>query len=439
MLAFEGANHGTEIETIEEFLRKIKKNISTPHKIHLSGWVFQQVDFTTLDRVVFESMDVSGAEFWGCTFPQYSDAHDIRIRGASVVVQQPLGLPFKPYRAFMYPQEELREVDALAYKYFCERNDISSLMNQTLHDYFIQDALFDYIEGKTVVVIMGGHGMKRQDRQYWEVVLMAWKLVQNGFVVATGGGPGAMEAANLGAYMLGRSLEEVEEAWNIVSKPSGHTFEHQYLDLSPACNVLKRFGEPDFAGSLGIPTWKYGHEPSNMFATWHAKMFQNSVREDGLIAVGNGGIIYTPGSAGTRQEVFQTACRNHYADEGYEVPMVFYGVEFWKDSKVYETLKHNSSGRPFCAWLRSTDEVDEVVSLLVEHRASKGLPFVSTDDLKSPHWERGGSVHSIDEVEEEMSFEDILSIWKLAEEKSTESQMQRHGNLKERRKKFSHY
>jgi hypothetical protein len=35
--------------------------------------------------------------------------------------------------------------------------------------------------------------------------------------------------------------------------------------------------------------------------------------------IGNGGIIYTPGSAGTRQEVFQAACRNHYAPTGSEV------------------------------------------------------------------------------------------------------------------------
>lgn len=48
--------------------------------------------------------------------------------------------------------------------------------------------------------------------------------------------------------------------------------------------------------SLGIPTWKYGHEPSNVFATWQAKFFSNAVREDGLIQIANCGIIYTPGN-----------------------------------------------------------------------------------------------------------------------------------------------
>ena len=59
--------------------------------------------------------------------------------------------------------------------------------------------------------------------------------------------------------------------------------------------------------SLGIPTWLYGHEPSTPFATHIAKYFVNSVREDTILTVAYGGIIFTPGSAGTLQEIFQEA------------------------------------------------------------------------------------------------------------------------------------
>lgn len=47
--------------------------------------------------------------------------------------------------------------------------------------------------------------------------------------------------------------------------------------------------------SIGVPTWHYGHEPSNRFATWQAKFFHNAIREAGLIRIANCGIIFSPG------------------------------------------------------------------------------------------------------------------------------------------------
>jgi hypothetical protein len=71
---------------------------------------------------------------------------------------------------------------------------------------------------------------------------------------------------------------------------------------------------------VGIPTWFYGHEPPNPACELHAKYFANSVREEGLLTVATGGIIYTPGSAGTVQEVFQDYCQNHYGSVGPAAP-----------------------------------------------------------------------------------------------------------------------
>jgi hypothetical protein len=52
--------------------------------------------------------------------------------------------------------------------------------------------------------------------------------------------------------------------------------------------------------------------------------------------IGNGGIIYTPGSAGTRQEVFQAACRNHYAPTGSEVLLTTHTLRwYWRFARVY--------------------------------------------------------------------------------------------------------
>jgi len=80
---------------------------------------------------------------------------------------------------------------------------------------------------------------------------------------------------------------------------------------------------------LGIPTWLYGHEPPNLFATHSAKLFFNSLREDGLVTVADGGIIFAEGNAGTVQEIFQDATQNYYRDKARPTPMVLLVPEYW--------------------------------------------------------------------------------------------------------------
>lgn len=208
----------------------------------------------------------------------------------------------------MYQQSEIQQVDDKIYQWYLrDGSRLTMLMSAMAHDFSIQDALFDYLEGKTAVAIMGGHKMKRASAAYHNVVLLAWNLAKNGFVVVTGGGPGAMEAANLGAYLYANSTEEVKEALELIGSSNAESSnrEVEFLDREAPRRVLARFGDPSFRPSLGIPTWKYGHEPPNMFASWQAKMFSNALREDGIISIANAGVIFTPGSAGTRQEVFQ--------------------------------------------------------------------------------------------------------------------------------------
>lgn len=112
----------------------------------------------------------------------------------------------------------------------------------------------------------------------------------------------------MGAYLRDRTEDEVEEALRLLTTDADrYTDKPEFLNIRAAELVLERFGMPTFMPSLGtvdersllniegIPTWHYGTEPSNVFATWHAKFFFNDVREGGLISLSNGGIIYVPG------------------------------------------------------------------------------------------------------------------------------------------------
>ena len=128
---------------------------------------------------------------------------------------------------------------------------------------------------------------------------------------------------------------------------------------------------------LSIPTWFYGHEPSNPFASHIAKYFSNSEREDGLLAVATAGIVFVPGGPGTLQEVFQDAAQNAYETYGQSSPMVFLdppaedgSVEpWWDESGVLVAIdraftKDDGSRRPGFDLITSTSSIAEVVGFL---------------------------------------------------------------------------
>jgi hypothetical protein len=107
--------------------------------------------------------------------------------------------------------------------------------------------------------------------------------------------------------------------------------------LKTACevreNVLKapwNSTEDPASFNVGIPTWLYGHEPPNMFATHASKLFYNSLREDGLVTVAGAGLIFGRGNAGTVQEIFQDATQNYYRPAGVApTPMALLETAFW--------------------------------------------------------------------------------------------------------------
>ncbi len=81
---------------------------------------------------------------------------------------------------------------------------------------------------------------------------------------------------------------------------------------------------------MGVPTWHFGHEPPNAFASKVAKYCSNAVREDALLRICRGGLIYLPGAAGTVQELFQAVTGNYYAVEDDDIiPLVLVGGDYW--------------------------------------------------------------------------------------------------------------
>lgn len=246
-------------------------------------------------------------------------------------------------------------------------SDAKEALARSLHDYCMTQALDAFLaryNPTDVVGVMGGHNLKRTDPFYKQIVLLSKRLTEQGKLMVTGGGPGAMQATHVGAWLAGRTEQEVDEAMEILMQAVDFQSEEW---LSTGLEVMRKFPQNKGYRSLGIPTWFYGHEPASPFATDIAKYFDNSVREDTVLTVPFGGIIYTPGSAGTVQEVFQDAVQNHYLTYGLSSPMIFLGVDFWTNQlPVFPLLQEMMhTGRYKNLLLTLTDDPSDVEKALL--------------------------------------------------------------------------
>lgn len=286
------------------------------------------------------------------------------------------------YRNHLYSPEELYEgyspstpksyetcFDGRVYRHFLSKGkratDVKETLARCLHDNSISDCLHEFLSHYNehhLIGIMGGHGLSRLDAAYVKIVLLSKLLTERGMLMITGGGPGAMEATHLGAWMAGRTDADLQKALEIMQRAP--LFQDEGW-LETAWEVHNLYPQKDFY-SLGIPTWLYGHEPSTPLATHIAKYFDNSIREDGILTIAKGGIVYTPGSAGTLQEIFQEAVQNHYLTFGYPSPMIFMGTEFWTtEVPIWPLLTDMlQRGKYKNLLLTLTDDVQEIVETL---------------------------------------------------------------------------
>ena len=277
------------------------------------------------------------------------------------------GLPFQPIRNSVYTADELfagfdpgtpgsygRTLDFRAYEWFVRTGRSSPIepyaaMMRALHDSSVTLDTGATIRDRRVVGIMGGHQLPRNSDAYRSIAELGRDLARRGMLVCTGGGPGAMEAGHVGAALsqhpdsqLGSTIAVLAEMPDMPrlseivagdGAPDPRLVQVAQDWFAPAWELSRAIVSP--VASLSIPTWHYGHEPTSPFATHIAKLFQNSIREDGLLTVARQGIVFTRGSAGTLHEVFQDAEQNFYASGGAAAgesifsPMVFLDTEYW--------------------------------------------------------------------------------------------------------------
>lgn len=358
-----------EIESLEELAERLAEK-------SLAGLTVQGLTITAdLSRI-----KVKDAVFIGCAFPSLAAEAALVRRGAHVVPVADWA-PYPTHPSRLYTAADLTSgfaeggfadmYDTRVFRHFVAEGGpnagVREALAQRLHDHGIDNALRDALAAIAPdrrIGIMGGHAEQRGSDAYRLAAAIGHGLAGAGRLVVTGGGPGVMEAANLGSYLADRPAATLAEVIDrLAAEPDFHA--HDPF-TKVALHVLAEYPTPDpWAGGLSVPTWLYGHEPANVFAGQIAKYFSNAIREDVILRVARGGIVFAPGRAGTVQEVFQAATKTYYSTDGDSGPFVFLGRRFWTEElPVTALLGTLLGGAGLAELVHVTDDVDEALAVL---------------------------------------------------------------------------
>jgi predicted Rossmann-fold nucleotide-binding protein len=365
--------------------------------------IFQGQDLTVHSDTI-ATKPLEGCVFLGCKFlPILAEA---AAKSNCLIVPIIDNIPFNAFEPGLYRPDELYDkfnpnnpiesylqcLDRKIYESFINPTtreivpvDVDVVLARRIHDASMSDALDDFLDLPTrlrTVAIMGGHDVPRDKPIFADTARLCQELSSKGYLVLTGGGPGLMEAANLGAYTSGFA-DPSSVLKKVLSDLKAAPIYNDPDWLAVGYKVWKSMGTPDrpeLSRNLGIPTWFYGHEPPNVFATHIAKYFENSVREEGLLAIALGGVVFAEGNAGTVQEMFQDACQNYYKTyDKKQSPMILFGVEYWSPAEMvrhnpkdkrkgaYQLVEKLASEKGFSDRLLLTDDVSAIVKFIQDN------------------------------------------------------------------------
>ncbi len=187
------------------------------------------------------------------------------------------------------------------------------------------------------VTVFGSARTAKDDPMYRAATMLAKGLAEAGFTVITGGGPGIMEAANMGAQQGG--------------------------GLSVGCTI------------------ELPHEQRvNDYTDLSVSFRYFFVRKMMFVKYAQGFVIF-PGGFGTLDELFESITLAQ-TDKIEHFPVVLVGTAYWKGLLDWLHGRVGAEGKidtSDLGLLRVTDDVDEAVSLMVESRARRASARAGDD------------------------------------------------------------
>ncbi len=179
------------------------------------------------------------------------------------------------------------------------------------------------------VSIFGSARLEPGNPHYQQAVEIAQSLAKNNFDIITGGGPGIMEAANKGA--LDEEVKSVGLNINLPQEQAPNPYQNVSLD------------------------YRYFFVRKVMFV-------KHSM-----------GYVIMPGGFGTLDEFFE-ALTLMQTEKIFPMPLILFGVDFWQgliDWLRGTMLANGTISEEDFEFIKLTDDIDEVVSIMVKHREWK--------------------------------------------------------------------
>ncbi|TWD14357.1 LOG family protein [Marihabitans asiaticum] len=381
--------HRPEVVSDETRTHPAAREVATPTDLRevlatrapLRGVRIQDLDLHPFEGLLLARTELDGLVILGGRLSDRLATH-LRLHGALVFPTDP-GVPINPYRATLYQAGDLYEdltargyaatPDARAYEWSQDKRthrDTFATLLRAIHDDSMTDALTEQLAGRQAVGVMGGHALQRGTPEYADAATLGHALADAGLVVITGGGPGAMEAANLGAFAgssdrLAQALDRLATVPSF--RPSIDDWAQVAMQTRTDLREEKLRDGTTGIRSVGIPTWFYGHEPPNVFCGGIAKYFSNAVREDALLSRSTAGLVVLPGAAGTVQEIFQAVTPLYYAGVGVPVPpLILVDSEHWtRTIPVVPALEALGAQRELGSSTHLVDDVAEAAELIL--------------------------------------------------------------------------
>jgi predicted Rossmann-fold nucleotide-binding protein len=365
---------------------KIHFHSNSPFDEHIkNNQTLENLVVFEIDLFAFETellkRDIRNCYFVGCNI---NSALLNKILNERNYVLPLIKLPYSMFQDKLYSRNSLfnnydaanndsykSTKDYLIYKHFLSSGGLSpTSMHESfarnMHDRAVEESmnifLRERMSSRKFIGIMGGHAISRKDSNYKKTALIAKSLTENQCLIFSGGGPGMMEAAHLGAHFAGRSNLELNAGLELMQSAQ---YYQDPLWLSKSYEVMEKYPQNYGFESLGIPTWVYGHEPPNPFPTHIAKFFSVTVRQEGLLSIAKDAVVYSPGSVGTMSEAFQDVQRNHYNNESKSA-MIFLDKEFWTEkTPLFPLLKKMSKDGIYNNLILSIfDSPEEIVGFI---------------------------------------------------------------------------
>lgn len=342
------------------------------------------LDLASCESLLLERRDLTGLVVLGGRVTRRLAQH--LLEHGAVVFPSVTQAPVDAFRTTLYQANELYDglavrgysdtLDARAYTWSVETrrsHDVFSSMVAAIHDTGMADALQEVADGIPLVGVMGGHAVRRDEPAYRRAAGLGLQLSELGMIVVTGGGPGAMEAVNLGALCADDAeVDRVVTALSAVPTFDGHVeaWARAAFEVRGGLSTPGAGSSATTVRSIGVPTWFYGHEPPNVFCDGIAKFFSNAVREDELLARCTAGLVILPGAAGTVQEIFQAITPRYYANgDGPIPPVVLVGRDHWTNRlPVWPVMAALAERRTLSRAIHLVDDVGAAADLMVAAR-----------------------------------------------------------------------